>query len=192
MKKLVFVTGNKAKASDVQKILDFPIKIVDLDLDEIQELNIEQVAIHKVMEAFDKIKSPVFVDDVGLYIDAWNNFPGPLIKWILKAGGEKGSSVLLKMLDKVKNRKATAKLVVAYHDGKSVHCFLGEARGTISNKIRAGNNFGFGWDSVFIPEGLDKTYGEMTFEEKNLISHRRKAFDKFKLFLDSQKKKKEL
>lgn len=185
MKKLVFVTGNKAKAEDVQKILNFPIEIIDMDLEEIQELDLEKVALYKVMEAFNKIKTPVIIDDVGFYVDAWNNFPGPLIKWVLKAGNG-NASLLLKMLKGVKQRSATAKLVVAYHDGKGVHCFSGEARGRVANKIRAGNNFGFGWDSIFIPDGFDKTYGEMTFEEKNAISHRRKALDKLKQFLDSQ------
>lgn len=191
MKKLVFVTGNKAKARDVQKILDFPIDVIELDLEEIQELDLEKVALHKVNAAFDKVKSPVFVDDVGFCIEVWNNFPGPLIKWILKAG-EGNASLLLKMLEGAKQRNATAKLVVAYHDGKKAHCFLGEVKGTVADRIRAGNNFGFGWDSIFIPDGFEKTFGEMTFEEKNEISHRRKAFDKFKKFLDSQKTQKEL
>ncbi len=187
---MTFITGNKAKASDVQKIMDFPIKIVDIDLEEIQELDLEKVATHKVLEAYNKINSPVFVDDVGLYIDAWNNFPGPLIKWMLKAGKEKSARLLLKMLAGEKQRSATAKLAIAYHDGKDIHCFFGEVRGTISDTLRAGNNFGYGWDSVFIPNGFDKTYGEMTFEEKNAVSHRRKAFDKFKQFLNGQKNKK--
>ncbi len=191
MKNLTFVTGNKAKAKDVQKILDFPINIVDLDLDEIQELDLEKVATHKVSEAYKKINSPVFVDDVGFYIEAWNNFPGPLIKWVLKSGNGR-SELLLEMLKNVKQRNATAKLAVAYHDGKKIRCFLGEVRGTIATEVRAGNNFGFGWDSIFIPKGFNKTYGEMTFKEKNKISHRRKAFDKFKKYLDSQRTKKEL
>lgn len=192
MKKLIFVTGNKAKAEDVQKIMDIPIEIKDIDLDEIQELDLEKIAIHKAMQAFNKIKSPVFVDDVGFYVEAWNNFPGPLVKWILKSGGEQGASLLLKMLEGVKDRSVTARSAIAYHDGEKIHYFVGEARGTAAVKIRAGNNFGFGWDCVFIPDGFNKTYGEMTFEEKNEISHRRKAFDKFKQFLNSQKTKKEI
>nr|MBI5455692.1 RdgB/HAM1 family non-canonical purine NTP pyrophosphatase [Candidatus Levybacteria bacterium] len=185
MKKLVFVTGNQAKARDVQKILDFSIEIVDLDLEEIQETDVGKVALHKVIEAYDKIQSPVIVDDVGLSINAWNNFPGPLIKWVLKAGGG-NASLLLKFLDKEKNRKATATLAIGYHDGKETHIFIGSIDGIIAKEIRGEN--GFGWDAVFIPNGRDKTFAEMTFEEKNEISHRRKAFDKLKIFLDSQSK----
>jgi len=188
MTKLTFVTSNKAKATDTQKILGFPIIIKEAELDEIQELDLEKVATHKVLQAYDKFKVPVFIDDVGFYIKVWNNFPGPFIKWILKAGGG-SASLILKMLEGVKQREATAKLAVAYHDGKKIHIFLGEIKGTVANRIRAGNNFGFGWDSIFIPDGFDKTFGEMTFEEKNSISHRRKALDKFKNYLDSKKSK---
>lgn len=187
MSKLTFVTGNKAKARDTQKILGFPIIVKNAELDEIQELDLEKVAVHKVLQAYRKFKTPVFIDDVGFYIKAWNNFPGPFIKWILKAG-EGNASLLLKMLEGEKQRQADAKLVVAYHDGNNIHIFLGKITGVVSDKIRGENNFSFGWDSIFIPDGFDKTFAEMTFEEKSKISHRRKALDKFKKFLDSQNK----
>lgn len=182
---ITLVTSNKAKALETQKILGFPIVVKDFDLEEIQEVDIEKVATHKIINAFSKVKKPVIIDDVGLYIKSWNNFPGPLIKWILKAGGG-DASLLLKMMEGEKNRKATARLVVAYHDGKTTHIFLGETKGLISEKIRGEN--GFGWDPVFIPHGHNKTYAEMSFEEKSKISHRRKALDKFKEFLDSKNK----
>lgn len=185
--RLTFVTGNKAKAEDTRKLLGFPIIVEELELDEIQELDLEKIAAHKVKQAYEKFKTPVFVDDVGFYIEAWKNFPGPFIKWILKADGG-SSSLLLKMLEGVKQRKATAKLAVAYHDGEEIHVYMGEVQGSVAETIRAGNNFGFGWDAVFIPDGFDKTFGEMTFEEKHSVSHRRKALNKFKEYLDSQGK----
>lgn len=183
MKELVFVTGNQAKARDVQKILEFPLKVVDIDLDEIQDTDVEVVASHKAEEAYRKVNAPVIVDDVSLAIDAWNNFPGPLIKWILKAGGG-DASLLLRLLSNEQNRKATAILALGYHDGNEVRIFTGSVNGTIAPEIRGDN--GFGWDAVFIPEGQTKTFAEMPFEEKNAISHRRRAFDKFKQFLDGQ------
>lgn len=180
-----FVTGNKAKARDTQKILGFPIIIKDIDLEEIQDVDVEKVALHKINEAFKKVGANVIIDDVGLYIKAWNHFPGPLIKWILKAGGG-NASVLLKMMEGEKDRNAIARLAIAYHDGKKVHIFLGEAEGEIGKEIKGEN--GFGWDTVFIPKGHTKTYAEMSFEEKNSDSHRRKALEKLKKFLDSKKK----
>jgi len=76
---ITFVTGNKAKVRDTQKILGIPLSIADIDLDEIQEIDVEKVTLHKVEQAYQLIKQPVIVDDVGLYIDAWNGFPGHLL-----------------------------------------------------------------------------------------------------------------
>ena len=188
-KELIFVTGNKSKARDVEKILKFPIKVIGIDLEEIQDVDVEKIAMHKVVEAFSKVNSPVIVDDVGLYVEAWNGFPGPLIKWLLKAGGG-NSSLLLRLLKNEKNRNAMAILAIGYHDGKMAHIFTGQVEGKIANEIKGDN--GFGWDAVFIPNGYDKTFAEMTFEEKNKVSHRRRAFDKFKNYLDSQNLKKDI
>lgn len=177
---LKFVTGNKSKAQSTQRILDFPITIKDIELEEIQETDLEKIALHKIKEAVKKVGAHVIIDDVGLYIKAWNDFPGPLIKWILKAGDGK-ATILLKMLEKEKNREAIARLAVVYHDGKTPHVFYGEIEGRISTEIRGAN--GFGWDAVFIPRGYNKTFAEMSFEEKDSISHRRKALDKLRDFL---------
>lgn len=185
MEKLIFITGNKRKVIEVQDILGFSIDILDLDLEELQENDLEKVAINKVKNAYKAIKKPLFIDDVGFYVDAWSGFPGPLIKWILKLSNG-NATLLLKMLEKEKNRKATASSIVAYHDGKNIYTFLGSVKGVIATEIRGVE--GFGWDAVFVPNGFKKTYDEMTFEEKNEISHRRKALNKFKKFLDSQKK----
>lgn len=184
MKKITLVTGNKAKARDIQKILGFPISIADIELEEIQETDLEKIAIHKINEAFKKIGAPVIIDDVGLYVNAWNGFPGPLIKWILKAGGG-NASVLLKMMEGEENRKAQVRLVAAYHDGKKTHIFFGEDEGEIAEEIRGEN--GFGWDPVFIPEGSTKTFAEMSFEEKNKDSHRRQALENLKKFIRERK-----
>ncbi len=185
MNKITFVTSNKAKARDVSKILEFPIIIKDIDLEEIQETDVERVAVHKLNEAFKQVGSRVIIDDVGLYIKAWNNFPGPLIKWILKAGGG-NASLLLKLMEGESERGAMVRLAVGYHDGKKSHIFIGEVEGKIAGEIRGDN--GFGWDAVFIPNGSNKTFAEMSFHQKNAISHRRRALDKLKVFLDSQKR----
>jgi XTP/dITP diphosphohydrolase len=178
--KITFVTGNKKKVTEVQQILNIPLEIMDIELDEIQESNLERIAMHKLNQAFSIIKKPVIVDDVSVSIDAWNGFPGPLIKWILKAG-DGGPDLLLKLLENEQNRKATASLAIGFHDGKTTHLFIGEARGTIARKI-VGEN-GLGWDGVFIPEEKSETYAQMPVDEKNAISHRRKALDKLSDFL---------
>jgi XTP/dITP diphosphohydrolase len=185
--KLTLVTGSQKKALAVQKILGFPIDIEEIDLEEIQSNDIKEITLRKTQEAFEKIKTPVIVDDVGLYVEALSDFPGPLVKWVLKSGGG-NASLLLKMLKGEVNRRAIARSAIGYHDGIEAHIFIGESEGTISEEIRGNNNFSFGWDPVFIPVGSKKTYAEMSFEEKSEISHRTKALAEFKKFLDSKAK----
>jgi non-canonical purine NTP pyrophosphatase (RdgB/HAM1 family) len=82
------------------------------------------------------------------------------------------------MVSNFENRSATAICCFAVYDGKEMQIARGEVKGTISEKVRGKN--GFGWDVIFIPEGYEQTYGEMTAQQKNTISHRRRALDKLK------------
>lgn len=189
MQRLVLVSGNKPKAREVERIIQIPIDIVDVEIDEIQGLDPKKIVLHKLNEAFKIVGKPVIVDDVSFEVEVWNGFPGPLIKWLLE--GKNDPSLILKMLGNEKNRKATAKLYLGYHDGKKSHIFSGEVKGTIANESRGDN--GFGWDKVFIPDGFNQTFAEMDLESdqqniKDKISHRGKTLAKFKKFLDSQKR----
>ena len=182
MKKIVLVSSNKAKAREVERILNIPLQVLQIELDEIQEIDLEKVALHKLNQAFMLVKGPVIIDDVSVEIESWNNFPGPLIKWLLKAGNDGDASVLLKLLKNETNRSAKARLAVGFHDGKKAHIFIGETKGTISEEIRGEN--GFGWDPVFIPDGYNQTFAEMDPRVKDSISHRGKALSKFRDFLN--------
>lgn len=177
---IVFVTGNKPKVREAEQILDIPLEIEDVDLDEIQELDLEKVALHKINQAYKIVGKPVIIDDVSVEIDAWKGFPGPLIKWVLKSSGG-SAELILKLLEGEKNRKAKARLAIGFHDGKKAHIFYGEVDGTISDEIRGEN--GFGWDPVFIPEGETQTFAEMDPHYKNTLSHRKRALDKLSDFL---------
>ncbi len=178
--KITFVTGNKAKAREVERILNIPIEILQIELDEIQELDLEKIALHKINQAFEIVKKPVIIDDISLEIHAWKGFPGPLIKWVLKS--ENGTArLLLKLLENETNRKATAKLAIGFHDGEKAHLFIGSIDGEISREIKGEN--GFGWDPVFVPDGESKTFAQMSPTEKDKISHRKKALDKLSDFL---------
>ena len=179
--KLVLVSSNKNKAREVERILEIPIEIKEIDLDEIQELDLEKVALHKLNQAFEIVKSPVIIDDVSFEVEEWKGFPGPLIKWLLKASGGDNANVMLKMLDGVSDRSAVAKLAVGFHDGKTARVFIGESKGIVATEIRGDN--GFGWDPVFIPEGYDQTFAQMTPSEKDKISHRGRALAKLHDFL---------
>lgn len=179
--KITFVTGNKSKIREVSRILSFPIEVKELDLEEIQSLDLEKITLHKLNSAYKLVKGPVIVDDVSVEIEAWNSFPGPLIKWMLMIA-DNGAAAILKMMKDEKNRNAKAKLGIGFHDGKNAYIFIGEAKGKIATKIKGEN--GFGWDPIFIPDGYDVSYAEMDPAEKDKISHRGKALKKLSDFLN--------
>jgi XTP/dITP diphosphohydrolase len=89
---------------------------------------------------------------------------------------------LLANLDKSPDRSARFRTVVALIINGRQTLFEGIAEGRIT-RIRSGG-FGFGYDPVFIPSGAEKTFAEMSMEEKNLYSHRKKAIDKLVTFLN--------
>lgn len=178
---ITFVTGNEFKARETGEILNIDLEVSKIELDEIQELDLEKVALHKLNQAYEILKTPVMIDDVSFEVGVWNNFPGPLIKWMLKAG--EGPSLVLKLLEKEKDRKAKARLAIGFHDGNKPYLFYGESTGTIAYEIRGDN--GFGWDRIFVPEGHDQTFAEMPRELKNSISHRGRALAKFQDFLNA-------
>ncbi len=182
--KITFVTGNEFKARETEEILNIDLEISKVELDEVQDLDLEKVALHKLNQAYEILKKPVMIDDVSFEVGVWNNFPGPLIKWMLKAGD--GPSLLLKLLENEKDRAARARLAIGFHDGKKPQLFFGEVAGVVASEIRGDN--GFGWDRVFIPEGHNQTFAEMTPDLKNSISHRAKALSKLQDFLKANYK----
>lgn len=183
MKKLHFVTGNKDKVEEAKKILGIPIEIVDIDIDEIQSLNLEKIVRHKTEEAFRMVGKPLIVDDVSFEIEAWNGFPGPLVKFLQKAGNN-SFELVLKMLGGERNKKVRIAAGIGYHDGKKTHFIEGVFFGEIVPK--RGDN-GWGFDPYVVPHGYTKTFGELAPEIKNEISHRARALRKLKRLLDSQK-----
>jgi XTP/dITP diphosphohydrolase len=181
-KDLVFISGNKSKIEEAKRILDHPFEAIKMDLLEVQALNIGEIVEYKVKEAFKHINRPVFVDDVGLYVNAWKGFPGPFIKFIATAGG---MELLLRMMKNEIDRGVVAKSSIGYFDGHDLKIFTGEVEGTLSEEIKGEN--GFGWDTVFIPANHQRTYAQMTSQEKDLVSPRRKALNQLKNYLISTK-----
>ncbi len=178
--KIVLVSGNPGKAREIQRILDIPIETREIDLEEIQEIDLEKVALNKLNQAYSIVKAPVMIDDISLEVEVWNKFPGPLIKWLLKAG-DGDAKILLKMLGDEENRNVKARLAIGFHDGESQHVFIGEVDGQIAHDIKGKN--GFGWDPIFIPNGESETFAQMDPEKKDSISHRGRALKEFRDFL---------
>lgn len=184
---LTFVTGNKSKLAEVQQILGkdgglpFEISNQKVDLPELQG-DVIEIAKNKCRQAALTVKGPCFTEDTSLCFNALNGLPGPYIKWFLESCGHDG---LNKMLVGFDDQSAYAQTVVAYTDGSlpddEIHIFDGRTHGKI---VAPRGPLDFGWDPMFEPnEGMGKTYAEMSMDEKNAISHRGRAFAKFRSFL---------
>jgi XTP/dITP diphosphohydrolase len=167
----VFVTSRVEKAREAER-MGFPVERLDLDLDEPQALDPSEIVEAKARTAYRTLSRPVLVEDSGLAIHAWGGFPGALVKWVEKSAGV---AALARMLDAFPDRGATAICAIAYCDGAEVVTARGETRGAIAPAPRGGG--GFGWDVLFVPEGSNRTFAEMSAAEKDSLSHRRRAWD---------------
>lgn len=181
--KIVFVTGNVNKLKEVKTLLEginYELVNEPLDLVEVQDSELELIAKAKVAQAIEELGpgTRVFVEDTALCFNAMNGLPGAYVKWFVqKMGLEK----MVQSLNAFEDKTGTAVTTIAYSDAKGqIHVFQGCTDGTIVAKRGPET---FGWDCIFEPFNTGKTYAEMTKPEKNLISHRGKAFAKFKDFL---------
>jgi len=184
--KIILSSGNKHKINEITDILkNMPFDVVSKDelgykdFDVVEDgSTLEENAFKKAEELHMLVKGIVIADDTGLFVDALNGEPGV---YSARYAGESVSykdnnNLLLKNLKNVPMEKRTAKfktvIAVVFEDGSKIM-----AEGTCSGKIafeERGEN-GFGYDPLFIVDGVDKTFAEMTEEEKNKISHRAKA-----------------
>lgn len=172
-----FITANKNKFLEIKSIIS-GLSQLDLDLPEIQSLDVKEIIECKLKAAEKHRKDGYVVEDTCLYLDALQGLPGPLIKWFIESIGNKG---LYKVAKCYNNFSAKAQVVIGYSDEKgAVKYFEGVQKGTI---VKPRGNLGWGWDPIFLPEGFDKTYGEMAPEEKYSISMRKLATDKLRRFL---------
>ena len=170
---LVFVTSNVNKVREAEAVLGRALDHLSLDLPEIQSLDLAEVVRSKAAAAWQEIGRPVLVEDTGLELAALGGFPGPLVRWLLTSVGAGGIGRIAHCFD---NPRATARCLLCATDGTREILGEGVVEGSIAARPRGPG--GFGWDSVFIPdEPGGRTYGEMSEDEKNGISHRRRAFE---------------
>ena len=175
--KITFITGNMGKVEEVSRYLGMPIDHQKIDLDEIQSLDIEEVVRDKAMRAYEKVGKPVLVEDNSFVFHSLGKLPGPLIKWFL---GELKNEGLCRLVDG-KDRNCTATVCYGFHDGKEVYLFEGSMAGTVAESPRGDNSFG--WSPIFIPEGYDKTYAELSDDERAPFAMRNVALKKFRDFI---------
>lgn len=178
--KLFFVTGNKDKFKEVKSILP-EAEQMEIDLPEIQDIDAKNVIRAKLLEALSHKKAEFIVEDTSLYFDCLNGLPGPLIKWFMKTIGNDGLHNLAKKFGK---DKAEAKTIIGYaKNPKEIYFFEGSIMGKI---VAPKGKSGFGWDSIFQPDGFSKSFAEMSHDEKNSISMRRIALNNLKDFIASK------
>jgi len=179
---LILVSTNPNKGIEAERILGQPILRVSLNLPEIQAGTVEEITRYKLETAKSKGYKRLIVEDVSLGFDELGNFPGPYVRWLLEAAGGKGLAAIAYALN---NRAAKAQCCIGYWDGSQVRIFLGETQGEILVRPRGERTFG--WDAWFQPEGSQKTFAELTPEEKDAVSHRGRAYRKLGEYLAASK-----
>jgi len=188
--KLTFATNNLNKLEEAQELLPFfhIIGLKDIGCTEdIPETEDTLEGNAKLKAAFVKKKFGMncFSDDTGLEVEALNGAPGVYSARYAgeSANAEDNMSKLLKELKNETNRKAQFRTVIALNfDGEEL-TFEGVCKGEIlEHKV---GQKGFGYDPIFVPDGFNKTFAEMSMEQKSTISHRGKAIKKLVTFLHS-------
>ncbi len=172
---IYFATSSARKVQEAAAILGLPLTQINLDLPEIQALAVEEVVVAKARAAFAATGKTVLVDDTGFALEAWQGLPGALVRWFLETVGVAG---ICQMLAGAASRVVTVTTVVAVCDGEQVLLGRGALRGVVPAVPRG--DLGFGWDTIFQPDGSDKTFAEMTDAEKNGLSMRRLALEELR------------
>lgn len=190
MKSIIFATNNKNKVDEIRSVLKNSFQInslseagINIDIPEPFE-TLEENAREKSKTIYNLTGKDCFSEDTGLEVTTLNNEPG--VKSARYAGNDndfrKNIEKLLLNLKGKENRKAQFRTVISLMLQGKEYQFEGICKGEITLKEKGSG--GFGYDAVFIPEGSTKTFAEMTMEEKNNFSHRKKATAKFVQFLN--------
>jgi len=167
-----FITGNDNKFAEAKAI--FPdLERLDIDLPEIQSNDPCEIIEAKLKEACKHHNGEFIVEDTSLFVECMNGLPGPLVKWFLQAVGAEGIYTMAKHKGKC---DAEARAVIGYAKEGTIQYFTGSIRG----ELVPPRGKSFGWDPIFQPKGHTKTFGEMSTEEKNKISHRKLALQQLK------------
>ncbi|MDU3010093.1 MAG: RdgB/HAM1 family non-canonical purine NTP pyrophosphatase [Peptoniphilus harei] len=183
MRKIVLSTDNKNKLREIREILeDLDVKIygksdIDgMDFEVIEDGDtLYDNALKKAAAMAERVDCAVLADDTGLFVNALDGEPGVhSARYASEHDDKKNREKLLNNLKDKDDRSAYFKTeIILIDEEKNIIPIEGVCPGKISLEERGDN--GFGYDSIFIPEGFDKTFAEMSHEEKNQISHRSRA-----------------
>ena len=186
--KLVFATNNPNKLSEIRSLVTTGIEILSLkDIncnEQLPETNptLQENALQKAQYINTHYRFNCFADDTGLEIDALGGAPGVYSARYAGEGcnAEDNIQKVLKRLSGEENRMAKFRTVIALIVDGEATLFEGECKGRIT-KTKSGVE-GFGYDSIFTPDGYDITFAEMSQVEKGAISHRGKAVERLVSF----------
>ena len=191
MKTLVFATNNLHKLEEVQSIIGNSFQLKSLsdigcqaDIPE-TGTTFEHNASQKSRYIFEHFQTDCFSDDSGLEVDALDGEPG--VDSAHYSGSRDTETNMQLVLDKMAdnpNRRARFRCVISLILEGNEYFFEGSVEGSITQE-RSGKS-GFGYDPIFKPAGYEKTFSEMSSEEKNKISHRARAMSKLVAFLNKQ------
>jgi XTP/dITP diphosphohydrolase len=189
MKEFIFASSNRNKAEEINAALPQDFIITTMKEAGITEdipepyLTLEENSKHKAQYIFTKLGKNCFAEDTGLEVEALNGEPG--VKSARYAGEERdfGKNIekLLSKLDGNSNRRARFRTVFTLIAEKKEYQFEGICNGVITEKPLGTG--GFGYDSVFLPDGSTATFAEMSLKEKNKYSHRKQGLDEMIQFL---------
>jgi len=189
MHTLIFATNNRNKVAEIQSLVGpnftiIPLKEAGIDID-IPEPHdqLEANALEKAMTIFKMTNQACFSEDTGLEIAALDGAPG--VKSARYAGEncnpQANIDLVLSKMTGVENRTAQFRTVICLIWENQTYYFEGICKGQILNNMQGEN--GFGYDPIFVPDGASKSFANMTMEEKNTYSHRKKAVTQLFEFL---------
>ena len=189
MHTLIFATNNRNKVAEIQSLVGsnfeiIPLKEAGIEI-EIPEPHdqLEANALEKAMTIFNLTQQNCFSEDTGLEIVALGGAPG--VKSARYAGENSNAQanidLVLSKMAGIENRTAQFRTVICLIWENQTYYFEGICKGQILNNMQGEN--GFGYDPIFVPDGASKSFANMTMEEKNTFSHRKKAVTQLFEFL---------
>lgn len=192
--KIIFATNNAHKLSEVQAVLGEGFGLVTPRMCGIEEdipetaSTLEGNASQKSHYLYERTGLDCFADDTGLEVEALGGEPGVHSARYATDGHDFAANnrLLLKNLEGVENRRARFRTVISLIERGEEHLFEGIVEGHIID--HESGSEGFGYDPLFVPEGFDRTFAEMTAEEKNAVSHRGRAVRKLVAYLHEKQK----
>jgi XTP/dITP diphosphohydrolase len=182
--KIYFITSNKGKFLEVKDALtSYHVVQKKISYPEIQTSSLKKVVLFGLNSLSDRGMEHIIIEDSGLFIKAFQGFPGVYSAYTYQSIGYQG---ILKLMEEIENRQAVFRSMIGYRDNGTdkVALFEGMCKGFISKKPKGKK--GFGYDPIFIPRGSNRTFAQMTKKEKNSYSHRGKSVRKLKECLEKR------